>query len=156
MEATDGNLYGTTADGGANGEGTVFSLSVGLGPFVETEPTAAKVGATVNILGTNLTGATSVSFNGNMARGAIPYSALVKEVNGIFYGATLLGGTFGYGSLYSVTTTGAVATVYSFTGGADGGPPISLSPGPGGSLLGTTSGTTISTSDPGTVFQFVP
>jgi uncharacterized repeat protein (TIGR03803 family) len=67
IQDTDGNLYGTTADGGANGYGTVFSLSVGLGPFVETQPTAAKVGATVKILGTNLTGATSVNFNGKAA-----------------------------------------------------------------------------------------
>ena len=67
VQDTDGNLYGTTADGGANGDGTVFRLSIGLGPFVETEPTAAKVGATVKILGTNLTGATSVTFNGKAA-----------------------------------------------------------------------------------------
>jgi len=67
VQDTDGNLYGTTADGGTNGDGTVFSLSVGLGPFVETEPTAAKVGATVRILGTNLTGTTSVNFNGKAA-----------------------------------------------------------------------------------------
>jgi uncharacterized repeat protein (TIGR03803 family) len=67
VQATDGNLYGTTDDGGANGDGTVFSLSVGLEPFVETEPTAAKVGAPVKILGTNLTGATSVNFNGEAA-----------------------------------------------------------------------------------------
>jgi uncharacterized repeat protein (TIGR03803 family) len=67
VQATDGNLYGTTDDGGANGEGTVFSLSVGLGPFVETQPTTGKVGATVKILGTNLTGATDVNFNGKAA-----------------------------------------------------------------------------------------
>ena len=67
VQDTNGNLYGMTADGGANGDGTVFSLSVGLEPFVETKPTAAKVGATVNILGTNLTGATSVNFNGKAA-----------------------------------------------------------------------------------------
>jgi uncharacterized protein (TIGR03437 family) len=40
---------------------------VGLGPFVETQPTAGKVGAAVKILGTSLTGATSVSFNGTAA-----------------------------------------------------------------------------------------
>ncbi|HEY6292936.1 MAG TPA: choice-of-anchor tandem repeat GloVer-containing protein [Terriglobia bacterium] len=67
VQDTNGNLYGTTADGGTAGDGTVFSLSVSLGPFVETQPASAKVGAAVNILGTNLTGATSVSFNSTAA-----------------------------------------------------------------------------------------
>jgi len=70
VQGTDGNFYGTTYDG-ANGCtygcGTVFSLSVGLGPFVKTQPASGKVGAAVKILGTNLTGATSVSFNGTAA-----------------------------------------------------------------------------------------
>ena len=47
------------------GCGTVFSLSAGLGPFVKTQPGGAIVGAAVDILGTNLTGATSVSFSGS-------------------------------------------------------------------------------------------
>jgi uncharacterized repeat protein (TIGR03803 family) len=67
VQDTNGNLYGTTFAGGANGVGTVFSLSVGLGPFVETQTTSGKVGAAVKILGTNLTGATSVTFNGTTA-----------------------------------------------------------------------------------------
>jgi uncharacterized repeat protein (TIGR03803 family) len=67
VQDTNGTLYGTAADGGANGVGTIFSLSIGLGPFVETQPASGKAGATVNILGTNLTGATSVSFNGTAA-----------------------------------------------------------------------------------------
>jgi uncharacterized repeat protein (TIGR03803 family) len=74
---TNGTFYGTTWLGGASsscegcvtggGYGTVFSLSVSLGPFVETQTTSGKVGATVKILGTNLTGATSVTFNGTSA-----------------------------------------------------------------------------------------
>jgi uncharacterized repeat protein (TIGR03803 family) len=67
VQATDGNFYGTTATGGANGDGTVFSLSVGLGPFVKTLPTSGELGAPVMILGTDLTGATSVTFNGTAA-----------------------------------------------------------------------------------------
>jgi uncharacterized protein (TIGR03437 family) len=40
---------------------------VGLGPFVATNPTSGEVGKAVKILGNNLTGATSVTFNGTAA-----------------------------------------------------------------------------------------
>ena len=42
VQDTNGIFYGTTEGGGANDAGTVFSLSVGLGPFVETNPVLAK------------------------------------------------------------------------------------------------------------------
>jgi uncharacterized repeat protein (TIGR03803 family) len=72
VQDTNGGFYGTTYDGGGSracvyGCGTVFSLSVGLGPFVETVPTSGNVGTAVRILGTNLKGATSVTFNGTAA-----------------------------------------------------------------------------------------
>jgi uncharacterized repeat protein (TIGR03803 family) len=67
VQGTDGSFYGTTYGGGASGYGTVFSLSVGLAPFVETQPTSGKTGDPVVILGTNLTGATGVTFNGTPA-----------------------------------------------------------------------------------------
>jgi uncharacterized repeat protein (TIGR03803 family) len=73
IQATNGTFYGATYAGGSStacsyGCGTVFSLSVGLGPFVETLPNSGKVGAAIRILGTDLTGATSVSFNGTAAK----------------------------------------------------------------------------------------
>jgi uncharacterized repeat protein (TIGR03803 family) len=74
VQDTNGGFYGTTFSGGGSGAcpygygcGTVFSLSVGLGPFVETVPTSGNVGTAVRILGTNLKGATSVTFNGTAA-----------------------------------------------------------------------------------------
>ena len=66
MQATDGAFYGTTV-GGIFSPGTVYRLDVGLDPFVETRPALGKITAAVQILGTNLTGVTSVSFNGTAA-----------------------------------------------------------------------------------------
>jgi uncharacterized repeat protein (TIGR03803 family) len=70
IQDTNGAFYGTTYFGGTSSDGgcgTVFSLSVGLRPFVETQPTSGTVGTTVNILGTDLIGATSVTFDGTAA-----------------------------------------------------------------------------------------
>jgi uncharacterized repeat protein (TIGR03803 family) len=67
VQDTDGILYGVTYEGGTSNYGTIFSLGVGLHPFVKTLPTSGQVGAHIKILGTNLTGATSVTFNGTAA-----------------------------------------------------------------------------------------
>ena len=64
VQATNGTFYGVTYYGGVSNYGTIFSLAVGLHPFVETLPASGLVGAHVKILGTNLIGATSVTFNG--------------------------------------------------------------------------------------------
>ena len=75
LQGTNGIFYGTTEGDGANGAGTIFSLSVGLGPFVETIPTSAAVGKSVTILGTDLSGATSVTFNGTAAKFSVVSSS---------------------------------------------------------------------------------
>jgi uncharacterized repeat protein (TIGR03803 family) len=67
VQATDANLYGTTYEAGANNVGTVFRLSTGLAPFVVAQPTVGVIGTPVTILGTNLTGATNLTFNGTPA-----------------------------------------------------------------------------------------
>jgi uncharacterized repeat protein (TIGR03803 family) len=67
VQATSGIFYGATEGGGTNNDGTIFSLLMGLKPFVETLPTSGKVGSRIIILGTDLNGATSVTFNGTAA-----------------------------------------------------------------------------------------
>jgi uncharacterized repeat protein (TIGR03803 family) len=64
---TNGIFYGSTGLGGKTANGTIFSLDTGLGPFVKTIPTSGAAGKNVTILGTNLTGATAVSFDGTAA-----------------------------------------------------------------------------------------
>ncbi len=72
LQATSGIFYGTTIAGGVykgdcrqfQGCGTVFTLSVGLGPFVSFIRNPAKMGQTFGILGQRFTGTTGVSLNG--------------------------------------------------------------------------------------------
>jgi uncharacterized repeat protein (TIGR03803 family) len=136
LQATDGNFYGTTEDGGAYSScpggvtcGTVFKLSVGLGPFVETRPTSGKEGAAIVILGTNLTGATSAKFNGTAAKFTVVSSSEIKT--SVPAGATTGSvtvvtpkGTLKSNVVFRVTpqiksftpTSGAVGTVVTITG----------------------------------------
>ena len=71
FQSTNGLFYGTTNTGGDSASctncGTVYSLSTGLGPFVEALPNAGRVGREIAILGNNLKGTTSVAFNGTNA-----------------------------------------------------------------------------------------
>jgi hypothetical protein len=56
FQATDGASYGTGSDGGANGDGSLCTLSVGFGTFGETLATSGQTTAAVEIPGTNLPG----------------------------------------------------------------------------------------------------
>lgn len=72
VQGTDGKFYGmATAGGGGQckpyGCGTVYSLDVGLGPFVSFVRGAAKQGQQFGILGQGLIGTSSVSLNGTPA-----------------------------------------------------------------------------------------
>ncbi len=103
-QGTDGNFYGTTVGGGdpnceaPYGCGTVFTLSAGLGAFVKPNPTVGKVGNKINILGSNLTGASAVTFNGTEATFTVVSKAHIEA-------AVPPGATTGY---VTVTTPSGV------------------------------------------------
>jgi uncharacterized repeat protein (TIGR03803 family) len=83
VQSTNGNFYGTTVHGGANincdqGCGTVYSLSVGLGPFVAFVRPYGKVGQTGGILGQGFTGTASVSLNGTPASFTVVSDTFIK------------------------------------------------------------------------------
>ena len=69
FQHTNGTLYGDTYGGGSQIEGVVYSLGMGLGPFVSFVGPLfeGKVGKTIEILGQGFTGTTKVSFNGTSA-----------------------------------------------------------------------------------------
>src|ERR1022692_967149 len=77
MQHTDGKLYGVSA-GGTYEDGVVYSMDLGLGPFVKTLPTSGKVSKAVGILGEGLTGTSSVSFNGTPATFTIASDTYLK------------------------------------------------------------------------------
>ncbi len=64
MQHTNGLFYGTTYGGGRFDFGAVYSLDLGLGPFITFVQPTGRVGRTAQILGQGLTGTTSVTFNG--------------------------------------------------------------------------------------------
>jgi uncharacterized repeat protein (TIGR03803 family) len=120
LQGTDGYFYGTTSYGGTNGYGTVFKISTN--------------GALTSLY----------SFTGGND-GAEPEAALVQGSDGYIYGTTLLGGARGsyegYGTVFKVSTNGALTSLYSFTGSVDGAEPqAALMQGTDGYLYGTTPG----------------
>ena len=100
VQATNGEFYGTTSDGGVGGSGIVYSLDGGLKPFVAFVRSYGKVGQKIGILGQGFTGTTSVSLNGT--------AASFRVVSDTFIEATVpVGATTGY---VTVTTPGGTLT----------------------------------------------
>jgi|GEM_PF-1297297 len=92
----DGHLYGVRRDGGANGAGAIYRLVA------------------------NLSGAFAYEqlYSFPASRGT-PLLELI-EINGVFYGTTLVGGDNGMGSLYRFNPeTGNFVTIHSFKGTTD-------------------------------------
>jgi uncharacterized repeat protein (TIGR03803 family) len=123
VEATDGNLYGTTFQGGANDYGTVFKITAG---------------------GT-LTTLYNFCSQPNCSDGVDPIAGLVQATDGNFYGTASEGGGNGpYGTLFKIAPSGTLTTLYHFCSQpncADGSDPIAgLVQATDGNFYGTTYG----------------
>ncbi len=114
MQATNGTFYGNTPTGGnisacsdssGPGCGTIFSLNVGLGPFAEATPNFGRAGYTTHILGNNLTGTTSVTFNGVPATFTVVSNTYIKAT--VPSGATS-------GTIAVTTPTGTLSSNVAF------------------------------------------
>jgi uncharacterized repeat protein (TIGR03803 family) len=115
IQGSDGNFYGTTYDGGANGLGTVFKLTPS---------------GTETVL---------YSFAGGSSDGANPEAGLTQGSDGNFYGNTLQGGTNGLGTVFKVIPSGIETVLHAFAGGSDGAnPSANLLQSSDGNLYGST------------------
>ena len=120
-----GNLFGTTAGGGANGFGTVFEIAKTAGGYAST-PT------------------TLVSFNGSNGRN--PTGSLLVDAAGNLFGTTTAGGAGGVngsGTVFEIAKTSSgyastPTTLVSFNGTNPRGPEAGLIADAAGNLFGTT------------------
>jgi len=149
MQATNGNLYGTTSAGGANGDGTVFQITTGgtlttlhnfnhLSPIDGAQPYGGLIQARDgNLYGTTNRGGSRnvgivyrITTSGTLKTlhdldyqpdGALPYAGLVQASNGSFYGTAPVGGGSD-GTVFELTSFGQLTALYDF--GANGASPI--------------------------------
>jgi uncharacterized repeat protein (TIGR03803 family) len=93
------------------------------------------------------------SFDGT--DGQRPAAGLIQATDGELYGTAAMGGTYGYGTIFKITTSGTVTTLYSFCSQSectDGAFPYAgLVQALDGDFYGTTSGG--GANDSGTVFK---
>ena len=147
VQHSNGNFYGTTPFGGADNDGTVFQVTAAgvlttLHSFVGTDGStpqgALAVGSDGSLYGTTYLGGannagtvfkittggtltTIYTFTGT-TDGANPFGALVQDCNGYLWGTTFAGGTKNDGTVFKITTSGALTTLHSFSG-TDGANP---------------------------------
>ncbi len=164
---SNGNLYGTTGNGGTENSGTVFKLEPSgqetvLYSFTgDAEPYTGVVrDATGNLYGTVSYYVYELDAAGNFTMlyslgGALQLSGLLRDEAGNLYGTAYPAGSAGYGVVYKIDTAGNYTALYGFSDGADGGIPSSgVILDPTGNLYGTTrSG---GTGGNGVVYKLTP
>jgi uncharacterized repeat protein (TIGR03803 family) len=89
VQGSDGNFYGTTAAGGANGDGSVFEITPS-GTFTLLHFFAGTDGAS-------------------------PHSSLIQGSDGSFYGTTDSGGANAGGTVFKITPSGTFTLLHSFS-----------------------------------------
>ena len=176
---TDGNLYGTTDYGGANGNGSVFKITTNgvlteVASFNYFMTGANPLGAllkgadgyfygTTSVGGINADGTVfRMTADGDLTMiypfagpdGAEPSGALVQGPEGNFYGTTFSGGASQFGTVFKLTPAGHLTTLHSFNSADGANPQSSLVQGPGGVFYGTTVNGGANSA--GTVFQITP
>jgi len=123
-----GNLYGTTIDGGIQGNlGTVF----------EVTPANKE----------------SVLYRFRQEQNGFSPVGLVRDAQGNLYGTTAEGGLYGYGVVYEITAAGKEKILHAFCSGdcSDGGSPNGLMMDAQGNLYGTNFGGGVNRK--GTIFK---
>jgi uncharacterized repeat protein (TIGR03803 family) len=130
VQASDGNLYGTTSGGGTTGNGTVFKI------------TSSGVKTVL------------YSFSADRGDGSHPSSALLQGTDGNFYGTTPSGGTNDFGTVYKITPGGVETVLHSFNQASVAGYPAgALIEGNDGNFYGTTAA---GIGQGGVVFKITP
>jgi uncharacterized repeat protein (TIGR03803 family)/autotransporter-associated beta strand protein len=178
IEDTNGNLFGTTEQGGASSDGTVFEVAKGSGTFTTVAsfdgtngklPYAGVIkDASGNLFGTTEQGGASgdgtvfeiaagsgtittlATFNGT--NGKDPYAGVIEDASGNLFGTTELGGASNDGTVFEIAKgSGTISTLATFDGANGANPGAGVIEDAGGNLFGTTSGG--GASGDGTVFE---
>lgn len=141
VQATDGNLYGITREGGA---GCQSALLPGCGTLFRIT-TAGK-----------FTAIHTFCLQSGCPDGSYP-TGLMQAADGVLYGTTEEGGANNDGVVFKITYSGVFTTLHSFDN-TDGSDPNGVTQGSDGNFYGTTysgsSGNCLSGC--GTVFKMTP
>ncbi len=131
MQGSDGYFYGTT-------EGTLPTGALQPVDYV-SYGTVFKMAADGELMTLYYFGTLTNAF-GNPLDGMYPQAGLVPGADGNLYGTTPGYWIYNYGTVFKITTNGALSVLYSFTGGNDGaGPSAGLAQGSDGYFYGATS-----------------